>query len=261
MKYYTSFPIKYRPNTFEDIIGQKNIIQSIKNYIKNKKLPHTILFYGQKGVGKTTLARILSKKINYKIHNYEFNILELDAASYNSVENIRNIIDQAKYSPPFGYKIYIIDEVHMLSTSAFNAFLKILEEPPIHVYFILITTEKNKIPETILSRCIIYKFKKISIEEIQFFLKKISIKENIKYDEESLFMIAKNSYGSIRDALYLFDKISSLSNGKIYKKITMEEIGIIDEYYLYKLMNYIIKKDIFKSFILLDYILKKMYLI
>ena len=182
---------EYRPKDFSDMIGQDAIVKTLLNAIKNDHIPQALLFCGPRGVGKTSCARILAKKINDLEENFEYNIFELDAASNNSVEDIRNITDQIRIPPQIGkYKVYIIDEVHMLSNAAFNAFLKSLEEPPKHVVFILATTEKNKIIPTILSRCQIYDFKKVDISSITKLLASICKDKKIKFDENSLSLIS-----------------------------------------------------------------------
>ena len=182
---------EYRPKEFSDMIGQDAIVKTLSNAIKNDKIPQALLFCGPRGVGKTSCARILAKTINNLEENFEYNIFELDAASNNSVEDIRSITDQIRIPPQIGkYKVYIIDEVHMLSLSAFNAFLKTLEEPPKHAIFILATTEKNKIIPTILSRCQIYDFKRISVQEIKKSLILICSEKKLKYDDDSLILIA-----------------------------------------------------------------------
>ena len=184
--------LKYRPITFENVIGQNSITKTLENAIKQNQLPQALLFCGPRGVGKTTCARILAKKINTnetenKSDDFSYNIFELDAASNNGVDDIRNLIDQVRIPPQTGkYKVYIIDEVHMLSGQAFNAFLKTLEEPPSYAIFILATTEKHKVIPTILSRCQIYDFKKISTNDIQEYLEKIAKSEKIKYEDEAI---------------------------------------------------------------------------
>ena len=190
MENYVVSALKYRPNSFETVVGQKSITKTLENAIENNQLPQAMLFCGPRGVGKTTCARILAKQINddNKSSDFSYNIFELDAASNNGVDDIRNLIDQVRIPPQTGnYKVYIIDEVHMLSGQAFNAFLKTLEEPPKYAIFILATTEKHKVIPTILSRCQIYDFKKISVTDIKSHLEKIAKKENISFDDESLF--------------------------------------------------------------------------
>jgi len=208
--------LKYRPQTFEEVVGQESITQTLKNALESNQLAQALLFCGPRGVGKTSCARILAKQINSTTEetadsDYAFNIFELDAASNNSVEDIRKINEQVRIPPQVGtHKIYIIDEAHMLSSSAFNAFLKTLEEPPKHVIFILATTEKNKIIPTVLSRCQVYDFKRIPIEAIQAYLVKIATLKALSFEEDALFLIAQKAEGAMRDALSIFDRMVSL---------------------------------------------------
>lgn len=225
---------KYRPQEFDTVVGQSHITDTLEHAIENNQLAQALLFCGPRGVGKTTCARILARKINEKDgstseDNFAYNIFELDAASNNSVEDIRNLTDQVRFAPQVGkYKIYIIDEVHMLSSAAFNAFLKTLEEPPEHAIFILATTEKHKIIPTILSRCQIYDFKRIQIEDIQNHLKKIAEKEGVKYEEDALFLIAQKADGALRDALSIFDRMVTFSQNNITLEKTAEVLNILD---------------------------------
>lgn len=227
--------LKYRPQRFEDVVGQESITKTLDNAIATDHLAQALLFCGPRGVGKTTCARILAKKINAKNdestddNNFAFNIFELDAASNNSVEDIRNLIDQVRIPPQVGdYKVYIIDEVHMLSQAAFNAFLKTLEEPPAHAIFILATTEKHKIIPTILSRCQIYDFKRISVTDAKNYLQKIAESEGIKAEEEALHLIAQKADGAMRDALSIFDRIVSFSNETITAQHVSVNLSILD---------------------------------
>ena len=227
--------LKYRPQRFEDVVGQESITKTLDNAIATDHLAQALLFCGPRGVGKTTCARILAKKINAKNdestddNNFAFNIFELDAASNNSVEDIRNLIDQVRIPPQVGdYKVYIIDEVHMLSQAAFNAFLKTLEEPPAHAIFILATTEKHKIIPTILSRCQIYDFKRISVTDAKNYLQKIAESEGIKAEEEALHLIAQKADGAMRDALSIFDRIVSFSNETITAQHVSINLSILD---------------------------------
>ena len=237
---------KYRPVNFEDVVGQQAITSTLKNAISNNKLAQALLFTGPRGVGKTSCARIVAREINnFKINDdNSYNIFELDAASNNGVEGIRNLIDQTRIPPQTGkYKVYIIDEVHMLSSGAFNAFLKTLEEPPSHCIFILATTEKHKIIPTILSRCQIYNFKRIRIDDIMSHLKKICKIEQIEYEDDALKQIASKCDGAMRDALQLFDKVIGI-NKKITSQMVIENLNSIDFDTFLELVNLINKKDI-----------------
>ena len=225
---------KYRPQEFESVVGQSHITDTLEHAIENDQLAQALLFCGPRGVGKTTCARILARKINEKSgakdeDGFSFNIYELDAASNNSVDDIRNLIDQVRFAPQVGkYKVYIIDEVHMLTTSAFNAFLKTLEEPPAHAIFILATTEKHKIIPTILSRCQIYDFKRITIFDIQEHLKKIADKEGVSYEDDALFLVAQKADGALRDALSIFDRLATFSQKNITLAKAAEILNILD---------------------------------
>ena len=237
---------KYRPVNFDDVIGQKVITNTLKEAIKNNKLAQALLFTGPRGVGKTSCARIVARELN----NFEisddnsYNIFELDAASNNGVEGIRNLIEQTRIPPQTGkFKVYIIDEVHMLSSGAFNAFLKTLEEPPAHCVFILATTEKHKIIPTILSRCQIYNFKRITNEGIVDHLKNICKLEKIKFEDNALIQIANKSDGAMRDALQLFDKVVGV-NKELTSKLVSENLNIVDFETYIKLFEFINKNDI-----------------
>ena len=237
---------KYRPVNFEDVVGQQAITSTLKNAISNNKLAQALLFTGPRGVGKTSCARIVAREINnFKINDdNSYNIFELDAASNNGVEGIRNLIDQTRIPPQTGkYKVYIIDEVHMLSSGAFNAFLKTLEEPPSHCIFILATTEKHKIIPTILSRCQIYNFKRITIDDIVSHLEKICEIEKIEYEDDALKQIASKCDGAMRDALQLFDKVVGI-NKKITSQMVVENLNSIGFDTFLELVNLINKKDI-----------------
>ena len=237
---------KYRPVNFEDVVGQQAITSTLKNAISNNKLAQALLFTGPRGVGKTSCARIVAREINnFKINDdNSYNIFELDAASNNGVEGIRNLIDQTRIPPQTGkYKVYIIDEVHMLSSGAFNAFLKTLEEPPSHCIFILATTEKHKIIPTILSRCQIYNFKRITIDDIVNHLEKICKIEKIEYEDDALKQIASKCDGAMRDALQLFDKVVGI-NKKITSQMVVENLNSIGFDTFLELVNLINKKDI-----------------
>jgi len=236
---------EYRPKVFSDMIGQDAIVKTLSNAIKNGSIPQALLFCGPRGVGKTSCARILAKTINDLKENFEYNIFELDAASNNSVEDIRSITDQIRIPPQIGkYKVYIIDEVHMLSNAAFNAFLKSLEEPPKHVVFILATTEKNKIIPTILSRCQIYDFKKVDIESITKLLSNICKDKKIKFDENSLSLIAQKSDGSIRDSLSMFDRLVSFTDSNLNIDEVTTNLNVLDYETYFELSTLIISKDI-----------------
>ena len=225
---------KYRPQEFDTVVGQSHITDTLEHAIENNQLAQALLFCGPRGVGKTTCARILARKINEKDGStsedgFAYNIYELDAASNNSVDDIRELIDQVRYAPQVGkYKVYIIDEVHMLSASAFNAFLKTLEEPPAHAIFILATTEKHKIIPTILSRCQIYDFKRITIEDIQQHLVGIAEKENVKYEPDALYLVAQKADGALRDALSIFDRLSTFTQKNITLEKAAEVLNILD---------------------------------
>lgn len=230
---------KYRPQEFDSVVGQAHVTDTLEHAISNNQLAQALLFCGPRGVGKTTCARILARKINERDGStsedgFSYNIYELDAASNNSVDDIRALIDQVRFAPQTGtYKVYIIDEVHMLSSSAFNAFLKTLEEPPAHAIFILATTEKHKIIPTILSRCQIYDFKRISIEDIQSHLRGIAKKEGISYEDDALYLIAQKADGALRDALSIFDRLSTFTQKNITLSKAAEVLNVLDyEYYL-----------------------------
>jgi DNA polymerase-3 subunit gamma/tau len=254
---------KYRPTTFDSVVGQSSITSTLKNAIKLSQLAQSFLFCGPRGVGKTSCARILAKTINCeKIsenieacnkciscksfnENASFNVHELDAASNNSVDDIRNLVDQVRFSPQVGvYNIYIIDEVHMLSASAFNAFLKTLEEPPQHAKFILATTEKNKIIPTILSRCQIFDFKRVGVNDISAHLDFISKSEGIKAEKEALQLIAQKSDGAMRDSLSLFDRLISFSDKNLTYKCVLDHLNILDYDYYFKITDALLKNEI-----------------
>ncbi len=225
---------KYRPQTFKDVVGQEAITNTLLNAIDNNHLAQALLFCGPRGVGKTTCARILAKQINQdgserEDEDFAFNIFELDAASNNSVDDIRSLIDQVRIPPQVGkYKVYIIDEVHMLSQSAFNAFLKTLEEPPKHAIFILATTEKHKIIPTILSRCQIFDFKRITVKDATEYLKYIADQQDIEAEESALHIIAQKADGAMRDALSIFDRVVSFSGKQLTRKSVTENLNVLD---------------------------------
>ena len=250
---------KYRPVTFDTVVGQPHITQTLKNAIKNNHLAQAFLFTGPRGVGKTTTARILAKTINCTNQSadieacdkcdsctafnsgHSLNIYELDAASNNSVEDIRALVEQVRYAPQMGrYKVYIIDEVHMLSTNAFNAFLKTLEEPPSYAVFILATTEKHKIIPTILSRCQIFDFNRISVDDIAGHLANIAVKENVTAEEDALHVIAQKSDGALRDALSMFDQLVSFAGNNVTYKAAIDNLNILDYDYYFRITENII---------------------
>ena len=267
---------KYRPQNFNTVVGQAHITTTLKNAILNNHLAHAFLFCGPRGVGKTTCARILAKTINCTQITKEgeacntcescvsfekgasMNIHELDAASNNSVDDIRALVEQVRFAPQAGkYKVYIVDEVHMLSASAFNAFLKTLEEPPPYAIFILATTEKHKILPTILSRCQIFDFKRITNNDTVVHLEEIVEKEHIKAEKNALQLIAQKSEGCMRDALSILDKIVSFSNGSLTYANTLEHLNILDEAYFFKLLDYLTTQDLTNAMLLYDEINQK----
>lgn len=267
---------KYRPQNFNTVVGQASITTTLKNAILNNHLAHAFLFCGPRGVGKTTCARILAKTINCTNITKEgeacntcescvsfekgasLNIHELDAASNNSVDDIRTLVEQVRFAPQAGkYKVYIVDEVHMLSTSAFNAFLKTLEEPPPYAIFILATTEKHKILPTILSRCQIFDFRRITSNDTVAHLEEIIGKENIKAEKNALQLIAQKSEGCMRDALSILDKIVSFSNGALTYENTLEHLNILDEAYFFKLLDFLTKQELTQAMLLYDEINQK----
>ena len=263
MEHFIVSARKYRPTLFKDVVGQKAITNTLESAIKNDHLAQALLFTGPRGVGKTTCARILAKKINQDgsenpDEDFAFNIFELDAASNNSVDDIRNLIDQVRIPPQVGnYKVYIIDEVHMLSSAAFNAFLKTLEEPPKHAIFILATTEKHKIIPTILSRCQIFDFRRITVTDIKDHLKFIAKAEGIEAEEDALLIIAQKADGSLRDALSIFDRVVSFSEKNLTHKAVTENLNVLDYTYFFKVTNLILDNNIPGVLILFNEILTK----
>ncbi len=265
---------KYRPATFDTVVGQTSITSTLKNAIKRNHLAQAFLFTGPRGVGKTTCARILAKTINCEnlTENIEacdncescvsfnnsasFNIHELDAASNNSVDDIRNLVDQVRIPPQVGkYKVYIIDEVHMLSQAAFNAFLKTLEEPPAYAKFILATTEKHKIIPTILSRCQIYDFKRITVEDIAKHIEFVARKESVEIEEEGVHIIAQKADGALRDALSIFDQIVSFSGNKVLYENVIQNLNVLDYDYYFKIADSIFNGDISNTLLIINEII------
>lgn len=267
---------KYRPTTFDSVVGQAALTTTLKNAVKSGKLAHAYLFCGPRGVGKTTCARIFAKAINClnptadgeacnecescKAFNEQrsYNIFELDAASNNSVENIKSLMEQTRIPPQVGrYKVFIIDEVHMLSTAAFNAFLKTLEEPPAHVIFILATTEKHKILPTILSRCQIYDFERMTVQNTIAHLKRVAEKEGITYEEEALAMIAEKADGGMRDALSIFDQAASFCQGHITYAKVIEDLNELDADNYFKFIDMAMDNRVSDMMLLLNAIIEK----
>lgn len=267
---------KYRPQTFDTVVGQSHITTTLRNAIKNQQLAHAFLFCGPRGVGKTTCARILAKTINCEHPTKDgeacdkcqsctsfndgasMNYFELDAASNNSVDNIRDLVDQVRFVPQTGkYKVYVIDEVHMLSSSAFNAFLKTLEEPPSYAIFILATTEKHKILPTILSRCQIFDFKRITTNDTVQHLEEICEKEEIHAEKAALQIIAQKSEGCMRDALSIMDKIVSFTNGELNYPNTLEHLNILDADYYFRILEYMQGQDLASAMLIYDDINRK----
>ena len=267
---------KYRPMSFDSVVGQQALTTTLKNAVKSGKLAHAYLFCGPRGVGKTTCARIFAKAINCEHPTKEgeacnecesckaftegrsYNIFELDAASNNSVENIKTLMEQTRIPPQVGrYKVFIIDEVHMLSTAAFNAFLKTLEEPPAHVIFILATTEKHKILPTILSRCQIYDFERMTVPNIINHLKAVAEKENIQYEEQALNIIAEKADGGMRDALSIFDQAASFSQGNITYQKVIEDLNVLDEDNYFNIINLALENKVSDIMVLLNNVINK----
>ena len=266
---------KYRPTTFCSVVGQKALVQTLKAAVVTRKLAHAYLFCGTRGVGKTTCARIFAKTINCEHptpdgeacnecescrafnEQRSYNIIELDAASNNSVDDIRTLIDQVRVPPQLGrYKVFIIDEVHMLSTAAFNAFLKTLEEPPNHAIFILATTEKHKLLPTILSRCQIYDFQRITIEDIVEHLRYVASQEGFTVDDDALNVIARKADGGMRDALSIFDQVAASSGGNITYQTTIENLNILDYDYYFRLTDALLDGNIPEALLVFDSVLR-----
>ena len=267
---------KYRPMSFDSVVGQLALTTTLKNAVKSGKLAHAYLFCGPRGVGKTTCARIFAKAINCEHPTADgeacnecesckafgegrsYNIFELDAASNNSVENIKSLMEQTRIPPQVGrYKVFIIDEVHMLSTAAFNAFLKTLEEPPAHVIFILATTEKHKILPTILSRCQIYDFERMTVPNIIDHLKRVAEKENIQYEEEALNVIAEKADGGMRDALSIFDQAASFSQGNVTYQKVIEDLNVLDADNYFNIVDLAMENKVSEVMVLLNSVINK----
>ena len=267
---------KYRPMTFNSVVGQRALTTTLKNAIMSGKLAHAYLFCGPRGVGKTTCARIFAKTINCLSptpdgetcnrcescvafnEQRSFNIHELDAASNNSVDDIRSLIEQVRIPPQIGkYKVYIIDEVHMLSQAAFNAFLKTLEEPPHHAIFILATTEKHKILPTILSRCQIYDFSRITIKDTVEHLQYVADQEHVKAEPEALNVLAQKADGGMRDALSIFDQVVSFTGGNVTYKAVIENLNVLDYEYYFRLTDSILTNNVVEGLLILNEILSK----
>ncbi len=266
---------KYRPTTFRSVVGQKALVQTLKAAVVTRKLAHAYLFCGTRGVGKTTCARIFAKTINCEHptpdgeacnecescrafnEQRSYNIIELDAASNNSVDEIRSLIDKVRVPPQLGrYKVFIIDEVHMLSTAAFNAFVKPLEEPPHHAIFILATTEKHKLLPTILSRCQIYDFQRITIEDIVEHLRYVASQEGFTVDDDALNVIARKADGGMRDALSIFDQVAASSGGNITYQTTIENLNILDYDYYFRLTDALLDGNVPEALLVFDSVLR-----
>jgi DNA polymerase-3 subunit gamma/tau len=263
MEHFIVSARKYRPTLFKDVVGQQVITNTLESAIENNHLAQALLFTGPRGVGKTTCARILAKKINEdgsenENEDFAFNIFELDAASNNSVDDIRNLIDQVRIPPQVGkYKVYIIDEVHMLSSAAFNAFLKTLEEPPKHAIFILATTEKHKIIPTILSRCQIFDFRRINVQDTKNHLARVAKSEGIEAADDALHIIAQKSDGALRDALSIFDRVVSFSGNKLTREAVTENLNVLDYTYYFEVTDLLLENNIPDTLILFNNILSK----
>ena len=267
---------KYRPMSFDTVVGQAALTTTLKNAVKSGKLAHAYLFCGPRGVGKTTCARIFAKAINCQNPTADgeacnecescqsfneqrsLNIFELDAASNNSVEHIKTLMEQTRIPPQVGkYKVFIIDEVHMLSTAAFNAFLKTLEEPPAHVIFILATTEKHKILPTILSRCQIYDFERMTVQNTIAHLKSVAEKEGIQYEEAALAVIAEKADGGMRDALSIFDQAASFCQGNITYQKVIEDLNVLDSEYFFRIIDFSLENKVSDIMVLLNDVINK----
>lgn len=263
MEHFIVSARKYRPAVFKDVVGQQAITNTLENAIENNHLAQALLFTGPRGVGKTTCARILAKKINQdgtqkEDEDFAFNIFELDAASNNSVDDIRNLIDQVRIPPQVGkYKVYIIDEVHMLSSAAFNAFLKTLEEPPKHAIFILATTEKHKIIPTILSRCQIFDFRRIGVRDIKEHLAEVAKAENIEAEDDALHIIAQKADGALRDALSIFDRVVSFAGKNLTREAVTENLNVLDYTWYFQITDLLLENNIPQVLVTYNDILSK----
>ena len=256
MENYIVSARKYRPQTFESVVGQQALTQTLQNAIRQNRLAHAYLFCGPRGVGKTTCARIFAKTINANEPGSEWNIHELDAASNNSVEDIKSILDQVRIPPQAGkYSVYIIDEVHMLSTAAFNALLKTLEEPPSYAIFILATTEKHKVIPTILSRCQVYDFNRITVQDIVAHLQSIAAKEGITVAEEALNVVAQKADGGLRDALSIFDQLVAFCGNNITYEQTIAVLNVLNSDYYFSLVESALRHDVTSALLLFNDVL------
>ena len=254
---------KYRPQTFKDVVGQQAITNTLLNAIETNHMASALLFTGPRGVGKTTCARILARKINQSGYDdpsedFAFNVFELDAASNNSVDDIRSLIDQVRIPPQTGqYKVYIIDEVHMLSSAAFNAFLKTLEEPPKHAIFILATTEKHKIIPTILSRCQIFDFKRITVKDAKEHLAEVATSQGVVFEDDALHIIAQKADGAMRDALSIFDRVVSFCGNNLTRQAVTENLNVLDYETYIKVTDLILENNIPELLLTYNEILSK----
>ena len=271
---YLALYRKYRPRTFNEVIGQDHIVKTLINQIKLDKISHAYLFCGSRGTGKTSTAKIFAKAINCvnskdgspclecdvckSLDGTNIDVLEIDAASNNGVDEIRDLREKVKYPPVVGkYKVYIIDEVHMLSTSAFNALLKTLEEPPAHTVFVLATTEVHKLPATILSRCLRFDFKLVSLEELSSLLKKVLDSEKVKYDEQAINIIARAGEGSVRDTLSIADRCVSFAGDELTYQKVLAVLGVSEREVLIKITDHILSKNVGEALVELDSVLSQ----
>ena len=271
---YLALYRKYRPRTFNEVIGQDHIVKTLINQIKLDKISHAYLFCGSRGTGKTSTAKIFAKAINCvnskdgspclecdvckSLDGTNIDVLEIDAASNNGVDEIRELREKVKYPPVVGkYKVYIIDEVHMLSTSAFNALLKTLEEPPAHTVFVLATTEVHKLPATILSRCLRFDFKLVSLEELSSLLKKVLDSEKVKYDEQAINIIARAGEGSVRDTLSIADRCVSFAGDELTYQKVLAVLGVSEREVLIKITDHILTKNVGEALVELDSVLSQ----